>query len=217
MTNPLTAVSPQRKGTQLEEAYEFFFKKSLCAGKAHLLKWQASVHFRRWGKKYQAGAASAFLSSLPCMHDEEFCAWLRRLRELRARPPCDGGEPSPPLPTSLLLTRAPRLRGSRCWSPGPASCETTSLTLQWHRETPTHTHAQRGRSLTVGGGGVGLILKISRGSTRPPTTTPLTQLHTHTLSSGKERKKNGCKLARTCACKRTCALGSHAHFLYPVV
>lgn len=187
----------------------FFKKVAPC--------WQgASIKMASECTQKISGWRSFSFSFFPPLHDEEFCAWLRRLCELRARPPCDGGEPSPPLPTSLLLTRAPRLRGSRCWSPGPASCETTSLTLQWHRETPTHTHAQRGRSLTVGGGGVGLILKISRGSTHPPTN-PLTQLHTHTLYLQGKKKKNGCKLARTCSCKRTCALGSHAHFLYPVV
>ena len=50
---------------------------------------------------------------------------------------------SPPFPTSLLLTMAPRVRGSRCLSPAPTSCAslqyTASLTLNQRGETLKNT------------------------------------------------------------------------------
>lgn len=62
----------------------------------------------------------------------------------------------PPLPASLSLTMAPRVRGPRCWSPAHTSCAslryTASLTLNQggealkniltpHTHTQTHTYA----------------------------------------------------------------------------
>lgn len=217
MTNPLTAVSPQRKGTQLEEAYEFFFFKVALCWQGAPIKMASECTLSAVRKKISGWRSFSF-SFFPPLHAwrgvlcvAATAAWVAGQASLWRRRAVPSAPHQPLINQGTTITRVQMLVAwsRQLWNNFIDSAVAQGDTNA-HARTKGEVSDSRGRR-----GGVNT--EDLTGIYPPPHHHPLNSTsHTHSIFR-ERKKKNGCKLARTCACKRTCALGSHAHFLYPVV
>lgn len=163
---------------------KFFLKVALC-WQGVPIKMASKCTLSTVRKKYQAGAVSAFLSSLPCMTRSfvrgcDGCVNCGPGLQWRQRA-VPSAPHQPLINKGTTITRVQMLvaRSRQLWNNFIDSAVA---------QGDTNAHARTKGEVSDSRGRRGGVNTEDLTGIYPPPTTPLTQLHTHTLSSGKEKK-----------------------------